>query len=138
MDDRERLYALCKEHGVEVHHKSGVAKLQQALMDAGIEFELVDTESDRGPDPDLEIPHPGAPKGELEGYGAPAPEEAPPAAPKSQSDMVEVMVMVRSVHIQPKDMGKPDTGVSEKMKFKDRFEMKRSVALSIGDKVEIL
>lgn len=134
MDDRERLYALCKEHGIEVHHKSGVAKLQQALMDAGIEFELVDT----SPDPDLEIPHPVAPKGELEGDDAPEPEKTPPAAPKSQSGMVEVMVMVKSVHIQPKDMGKPDTGVSEKKKFKDRFEMKRSVALSIGDKVEIL
>jgi len=140
MDDRERLYKLAKENGLEPHSRTGVPKLQQMLMDAGVEFELVDTESERGPDPDLEIPHPGAPKGELEGDDAPEPEKPAPATPKSQSDMVEVMIMVKSVHIQPKDMGKLDTGVSEKKKFKDRFDMKRAVAegLQASGQVEIL
>lgn len=109
MDDRERLLALCKEHGIEIHHKSGLAKLQQALLDAGIEFELVDTEP---------------------------PQEAPPA-PKS--GMVEVMVMSKSLHIMPKDMGEQGD-LSKKFYFKDRLKLKRDLAESLmaRGQVEIL
>jgi hypothetical protein len=149
MDDRERLYALCKEHEIDIHHKSGVAKLQQALLDAGIEFELADTPSDRGPDPDLEIPHPGAPKaddGPVEVvpaddvYVLDASSEEHIEPPMRGSDMVEVLVMVKNVHVQAVDLGRPPSATSTKLFFKERHKLARPIAERLAGRgqVEIL
>lgn len=43
MDEKEQfrreLYELAKREGLDVHHKAGIEKLQQALVDAGVPFE---------------------------------------------------------------------------------------------------
>jgi len=138
MDDRERLYKLAKANGLEPHSRTGVPKLQEMLLDAGVEFELVDT----SPDPDLEIPHPGEPRGALERADIPESPKPVPAPAKSQSGMVEVLVMnTKGVHVAKVDLGQHDEiGVSVKKKFRERFEMKRSVAegLAASGLVEIL
>ena len=140
MDDRERLYKLAKDNGLEPHSRHGVPKLQEMLLDAGIAFELVDTPSEREADPDLEIPHPGAPKGELEGDDAPEPEKPAPAPAKSQSDMVEVIVMVKNVHVAAVDLGRPASDTSVKLFFKERHKLTRAMAERLAGRgqVEIL
>lgn len=126
MDDRERLYALAKENGLEPHSRHGVPKLMEMLQEAGI-------------DPDLEIPHARAPKADLEGEDTPEPEKAPPAPAKSQSGMVEVIVMAR-VHVQPTDIGERHSEMSTRLDFRTRTPMKRKVAemLQAQGKVEIV
>lgn len=140
MDDRERLLKLAKENGVEIHHKSGLAKIQEALIDAGIEFELIDTDADRGPDPDLEIPHPGASKAEKVEQPNVEAEKPAPAPAKSQSGMVEVIVMVKNVHVQAVDLGRPPSATSTKLFFKERHKLARPIAERLAGRgqVEIL
>ncbi len=132
MDDRERLYKLAKENGLDPHSRHGVPKLQEMLLDAGVAFELADTPSERPVDPDLEIPRPGAPKADAE--------KPAPAPAKSQSDMVEVIVMVKNVHVQAVDLGRSPSATSTKLFFKERHKLVRPVAERLAGRgqVEIL
>ena len=41
-DERKRLYELCRENGIDVHHKTGIPKLTELLVEAGIAFETAD------------------------------------------------------------------------------------------------
>lgn len=109
-DDRERLYALCKEFELDVHHKSGVEKLMAALDEAGVEYEK------------------------------PAPQEAPKPKPAKQSDAVEVIVMVKNVHVRAEQVFKPAQEMSIKLFFKERHKMDRATAerLAGRDQVEII
>lgn len=49
MDDKEakrlQLLELAKANGLDVHHKSGIAKLQEALIEAGVSFESYNDDS---------------------------------------------------------------------------------------------
>lgn len=156
MDDRERLYRLAKANGLEPHSRTGVPKLQEMLLDAGIEFELVDT----SPDPDLEIPRPGEPKSALEGADMPEVEKTPlertqerlkeekeahaeiARHKREHGELVEVLVMnPKGVHIAKADLGLHDEiGVSIKKKFRERFGVVRSVAEGLAARglVEII
>ncbi len=149
MDDRERLYKLAKENGLEPHSRHGVPKLQEMLLDAGIAFEMVDTPSEREADPDLEIPHPGAPKandGPVEVvpaddvYVVDASCEEHVEPPMRDSDMVEVLVMVKNVHVQAVDLGRAPSGTSVKIFFKERHKLPRAIAERLAGRgqVEIL
>jgi hypothetical protein len=153
MDDRERLYKLAKENGLEPHSRHGVPKLQEMLLDAGIAFELVDTPSERekeiveslaevakAQDPDLEIPHPGAPKAEKVEQPTAEAEKPAPAPAKSQSDTVEVLVMVKNVHVAATDLGRAPSGTSVKIFFKERHKLPRAIAERLAGRgqVEIL
>lgn len=140
MDDRERLYKLAKENGLEPHSRHGVPKLQEMLLDAGIAFEMVDTPSEREADPDLEIPHPGAPKAEKVEQPTVEAEKPAPAPAKSQSDMVEVLVMVKNVHVAATDLGRAPSGTSVKIFFKERHKLPRAIAERLAGRgqVEIL
>lgn len=101
MDDRERLLELCRENGIEVHHKTGIAKLQEALDEAGIEYDTPE---------------------------APETEAAPEPKPKTQSKMVEVIVLAPNVHVRATDLGRPHSEMSVKLVFKQRVSMLREIA----------
>ena len=51
---RERLTKLAKEHDLDVHHKSGVEKLTEALIEADIKFEPYNDDETAALDPDDE------------------------------------------------------------------------------------
>lgn len=109
-DDRERLYTLCKEFELDVHHKSGVEKLMAALDEAGVEYEK------------------------------PAPQEAPePPKPKpaKQSNAVEVIVMVKNVHVRAEQVFKPAQEMSIKLFFKERHKMDRATAERLAGRGQV-
>lgn len=132
MDDRTRLLELTKKHGVVMGNgnpfpsNTGLTKLQEALIDAGVEFELVETGSDR--------------ENEIE----PAPEvtvEREEAAPKASAGMLKCLVIVKNVHVMESDLGNnAQPGISRKLLFKDRVDLPEALAQRLHGlgKVEII
>ena len=41
-DERKRLYDLCRENGIDVHSRTGIPKLTELLVEAGIAFEAAE------------------------------------------------------------------------------------------------
>lgn len=138
MDDRKRLLNLAKENGVDIHHSSGLQKIQEALIDAGIEFDLVDTPSERPPAPD-EVTEPVAEdtQSEVERLRAELAKaqerEAAMAAERKASaatseGLVECVVL-KKFHIQRTDLGMPDTsGQSVRVTPQTRIKLRHSLA----------
>ena len=57
---RERLLKVAKDNGVDVHHKSGVEKLTEALTEAGVAFEPYNDDTTAKLDPEDEAYEPEA------------------------------------------------------------------------------
>jgi len=53
MDEKEtkrrELYELAKDNGLDVHHRAGIDKIQEALIEAGISFEAFNDDSAEAP-----------------------------------------------------------------------------------------
>jgi len=148
MDDKTRLFELAKANGVDVHHFAGIAKIQEALIDAGVEFDLVDTDTDRAPAPDEPEVH-----AEAEAEAAPEtpeqmeariraailaeaapvgdPVEITPAQATAPAGKVKCVVMTR-FQIQKRDLGIPDeSGVSVKVHKGDKIDLEAGLAASL-------
>ncbi|TNE58620.1 MAG: hypothetical protein EP341_03120 [Sphingomonadales bacterium] len=113
--NRDEMIALAESKGIVVDKRWGDARLKAALEDAG-EY----------------IPE-GAPE--------PDPEPVEIEAPKPKADgRAKCLVMCKSLHIRPKDLGLPDSGMSRKFAFRDRLELPIALAQSLAanGQVEIL
>ncbi len=97
------LRKLATDNGIEIDGRWGVGKLQEVLIDAGVEFELVDEPSER----------------ELAEAAAEAEPEVV-AAPKKSTKGVDVIVMVNGLHVNPRDIGRHEVA-SLKFNKKDRI-----------------
>lgn len=112
---RDEMIALAESKGIVVDKRWGDARLKAALEDAG---EYI-------------------PDGSAEPESEPVEIEAP--KPKADGTLT-CLVMVQSLHIAKKDLGKHDNGMSEKFQFKDRIPLPERVARSLAasGQVEIL
>lgn len=111
---RDEMIALAESKGIVVDKRWGDARLKAALEDAG---EYVPEASEPDPEP-VEI-----------------------EAPKPKADgRAKCIVMCKSLHVRPKDLGLPDSGMSRKFVFRDRIDLPVALAQSLAasGQVEIL
>ena len=112
--NRDEMIALAESKGIVVDKRWGDARLKAALEDAG-EY----------------IPDGGEPEPEIVEVEAPKPKAG---------GRVNCLVMCKNLHVRPKDLGLPDSGMSRKFAFRDRIELPEGIARSLAasGQVEIL
>ena len=101
--DLAGLKKIADENGVEYNKFWGADKMQEALIDAGVEFEIMEVPSER----EQAEPKPVV--------------EAEPVAPKAKSGSVTCVVLCSNVHVQNRDLGRHDNGASQKFLRGDKF-----------------
>jgi|GEM_PF-2546003 len=97
------LRKLATDNGIEIDGRWGVGKLQEVLIDAGVEFELVDEPSER----DL--------------AEAEAEPELVASKPAKTAGKVSCVVICKNVHIPTKHVTGHDNGLSMKFFLGDKI-----------------
>lgn len=100
--DLAGLKTLAETHDVDFNKFWGVDKMQEALIEAGVAFEPV--EDDESPEPQEAV-------------------DVAPAAPPKKAGQYQCVVLAKNIHIQPRDMGRHDSGISVKFYTGDKFTL---------------